>query len=260
LQDHHSKMAIIGEPATPESASDCAEALRRARQQIQTLKSRVVRERWAERQRLAADLHDDLGQLLVALAIEADGLKQRFDGAHRTERMSELAHRAVDAARRAFADLRSPTLDKGLVMGLKWLAEEFKQRTGVPCAVEVGHRLNPEVSTRGQGKPEPQGEVAEELFRIVQEALNNVERHAAASRTWIRIGAHDEGWDISIHDNGCGFDLTQPRSAPHFGMLGMRERAMRVGADLQITSAPEQGTIVRVIQRPRQLMLWPSGS
>lgn len=252
-------MAIIGRPATFDNLSDCAEALRKAHQQIQALKSRAVRERWAERQRLAADLHDDLGQLLVALAIEADGLKQRFDGAHRTEELSELAHRATEAARRAFADLRSPNLDRGLVMGLTWLAEAFTQRTGVPCAVEVSRRLNADASRRSQIELEPPGDVAEELFRIAQEALNNVERHATASRTWIRVGAHDEGWGLSIQDNGCGFDLTQPLRAPHFGMMGMHERAMRIGTDLQVTSAPGQGTIVHVCQRPSQLTLWPTG-
>lgn len=234
--------------STKADADDCHLELERAQGQIQSLIDRLDHERWLERQRLAADLHDDLSQVLVALHLEADLLRQRFDGGHRTDRLSQLASLALQASRRAFANLRPPNLDRGLVPGLRWLAKGFRDRTGRACSVmaDKGHA--------------PEGAVALELFRIAQEALNNVERHAGASKTWVRLNHQAGGWELVIHDNGCGFDVAQSVGRQQFGMMGMRERAVRLGADLQVDSALGQGTTVRVRRSASQLAIWPDGT
>ena len=142
--------------------------------------------------------------------------------------------------RRLVADLRPVALDAGIDAGLEWLAAEFSRTTGLPC------RLDIDAGSR-QLKPD----VAIVVFRVAQEALNNVRRHASAHRVTIALHLADGHWQLDVVDDGVGFDVDQRRGG--FGLLGMQERAGLIGGSLEVTSAPGAGTSLRLSvpqQRP----------
>jgi len=135
--------------------------------------------------------------------------------------------------RRLVADLRPVVLDGGVGVALEWLAAEFSRDTGVPSevAIDPGCReLTPEVTIV--------------VFRIAQEALNNVRRHAQAHRVTLALQPMGERWQLSIVDDGAGFDPGQRRNG--YGLLGMEERANLVGGSLEVRSLPGEGTEVRL--------------
>lgn len=200
-----------------------------------------------ERERIAREMHDGLGQLLGFLSTKAQAVNEllaagRYDSAGKQVR--ELADAAQDLhgdMREAISGLRTTTeLKRGLVPVLREVVQRFRDRSRLPVRVEVP----------GSALAVSWGPIVDaELIRIVQEALANVRKHAGAQRAWVRISREDGRVAIRVEDDGCGFD---PASSPRgtFGLRCMAERADKIGATLSIVSGPGRGTQVEVALQP----------
>jgi signal transduction histidine kinase len=200
----------------------------------------------AERGALNRELHDRVGQNLSALSLLLTLIHDELppEAQARVERRLSDAHAVlVDTVRHVrdvMAELRPPALDEyGLAAALRTLARSFSERTGV--AIEVLEQDTHE-------RPPRATETA--LFRIAQEALANVARHARAQRVEIRLTAEGDALTLAVSDDGAGFDSAAASPEAHWGMQTMRERAAAIGADLRLESAPGRGTRV-VVRLPR---------
>lgn len=197
-----------------------------------------------ERRRLARELHDGLGQTLTALTNQLERLQQKLDDSNRDELASRLAG-SVDTARSALNDirelsrlLRPPVLDDlGLSAALSWLTRTLEQRTGLRAELTLEglqQRLDPELETL--------------VFRIVQEALTNVLRHAGVDRAEVGVSCLGTLLELRISDSGKGFDpqslLAGGEAATGSGLRGMRDRVELFGGRLEIFSSPGRGTLV----------------
>lgn len=205
------------------------------------LSSRLNEAQEDERRRIARELHDELGQSLTAikLRMEARGRLQGVSPEEADSTSVKMIEDAIEQVRRIALTLRPSLLDDlGLMPALRWLADQAAEHRGlqVHLRAEPAHeRLVPEVETT--------------CFRVAQEALTNVARHAQASRVVIDL-QQDGGWlRMSVQDDGVGFDAEAARRnalrGGGLGLLGMQGRAMLVGGRLDIESAPGQGTLVR---------------
>lgn len=204
-----------------------------ARSEIEAFALRLDRGIEAERRRLAREVHDQLGQIFTALKMT---LTQAFnkspDQTGSIERMNSLLSDGIATARRIAAELRPPLLDDlGLSAALAHRAQRFAEETGVACetAVQQDERLHPEQATQ--------------LFRIVQEALTNVARHAGASRVRIEGTIADGQYWLAVEDNGRGMSDSMKTS---LGLLSMRERAALAGGKLELGPGREGGLRVFV--------------
>lgn len=188
-----------------------------------------------ERSRIARELHDELGQSLTALRIDLNWLRGKCGGAGEAvgERLGAslgLVERTVEAVRRISEDLRPRMLDDlGLAAAVEHHAARFSERTGI--AVDLA--MNRE-------EFDLDGRTATAIFRVVQEALTNIARHAGASRATVRIDESDDSIQLAIEDDGRG--LVQDAGRKTFGLLGMRERIKMLGGELEIAGAPGRGT------------------
>lgn len=198
-----------------------------------------------ERARVARELHDELGQVLTSLKLEfmwlVDELRRSeprpgVQLVNKLQSLIGLIELSIQSVRRISSDLRSAVLDHlGLKEAIQWEATKFEARTGIRCRVEweVEHAI--EDRSREQA-----------LFRILQEALTNVVRHAHAGA--VRIAARQRGraLTLTIRDNGRGITKAELASVSSIGLLGMTERARLLGGDLSISGAPGRGTSVSV--------------
>lgn len=213
-----------------------SEQLEASQQQLRELGARNSLLLEEERKRVARELHDELGQQLAAMRMELSVMRARADkgevpAAGQWTALRERVDRLTASMRRLVQGLRPPALDGGLKPALEWLAAEYEQTTGVPCNVTVD---------AGVGKLEPN--VKTMVFRVAQESLNNVLRHAQASNVQLELRHSDDGWDLRVSDDGAGFDMASPQRG--FGLLSMQERAQLIGGMLRVDSAPGQGTHV----------------
>ncbi len=217
-----------------------AEECERARRE---LLAAVIAAQESERARVSRDLHDDIGQALTSVLlglrlIEGSDELDTADGAERPRRVDELRQLVADALRRtrrlAF-DLRPTVLDDlGLAPALSRLVADVAERTGLVVDVVVD-------SVPEQGDLAP--EVATVVYRVVQEALTNVVRHAKASTASVAVTAFSGRLRALIEDDGMGFDPAEPPDG-HLGLQGMKERAELVGGTIRVVSAPASGTTV----------------
>jgi PAS domain S-box-containing protein len=214
--------------------------------QLRELANHLETVREQERTRIAREIHDELGSLLVALKMDTQWLDKRL--AERPELrckchgMGRLIDTAVDNVGRIITDLRPSILDhQGLWAALEWQAQEFIESSELQASLQVHVAA---------GVPPPQGGLAIAVFRIFQEMLSNVARHAKARRVELRIVVDDPPAPIlyiDVRDDGVGARaeaLADPRS---WGVIGMRERAGHFGGRVTIDSAPGQGTRVRLV-------------
>lgn len=215
------------------------EALRHSRQMLRHLVSYQERVREDERKRIAREIHDDLGQNLLALRIDVSMLHARTGRSH--PRLNErvgiaLSHidATMKAVRAAINNLRPTVLDLGLNAAIEWQVQDFQRRSGIACelAMEDDVTLDDNRATA--------------LFRILQESLNNVIRHAQASR--VRIDLYRDGDKIvmMIADDGIGLYPDCRRKANSFGLVGIQERINALGGELEIDSDPHRGTMLIV--------------
>ncbi|MEO5659596.1 MAG: sensor histidine kinase [Polaromonas sp.] len=195
-----------------------------------------------EKARLARELHDELAQSLTALKMDTIWVRDNASCgpemvAARMNDMVEMLDRTVAATRRIAADLRPLLLDDlGLVPAIEWLTSSFTQRCGIPCSLSIDKDFELKL-------PEP---YATAVFRIVQESLANVAKHAAASQVAVTLGKSADTVVLVVQDNGCGFFTTAPRKPQSLGLMGLRERAQLLLGSVTLKSAPGQGTCVEV--------------
>jgi signal transduction histidine kinase len=216
----------------------------RAQQQYAQLSRKVLLAQEAERLRLSRDLHDELGQLLTAIRLELGWLQKlpahaEQDGATIYRNSVELVEKAAEELRRICKGLRPPLLDDlGLVPAVRQLVEEFRERTGLEIALAL-----PQNEQRA-GVPT---EAALCTYRILQESLTNISRHAAARSVDVALSRSPGELGLSVYDDGTGFELSRLDQTEGSGLAGMRERALLVGGTLTIRSARSQGT--RIVLR-----------
>jgi PAS domain S-box-containing protein len=199
-----------------------------------------------EKTRVARELHDELAQSLTALKMDAIWVRDNLpdDGNGATTKLSEMLSMidtTVAATRRIAADLRPLMLDDlGLIPAVDWLVRSFTERSGVPCALSVDEEME---------LHEPYATAA---FRILQEALANVGKHAQASRATVAIDRTADVIVLKVTDNGRGFSLAEPRKPESLGLMGLRERVRLLKGTIDIDSEPGRGTQITVCIPVRQ--------
>jgi signal transduction histidine kinase len=221
--------------------------LRSSESQLRALAARLQQAREEESKRIAREIHDELGQALTSLNIDLAWLEAKVarDGntplaeqlGSRFKSMTALLAKSARSVQRIARELRPGMLDDlGLTATLQWQAEEFQRRTGIQC------RWKQPAGELSVGSGE-----ATALFRIFQESLTNVARHAHAGIVELSLEELGSRLVLEISDDGTGFSLASLPNARSLGLLGMRERATLVGGRLTIRSVPGKGTKVRVI-------------
>jgi PAS domain S-box-containing protein len=217
------------------SAFDAVEA---GREELRQLARRLQQIREEERARISREIHDELGQSLTGLKMDLAWMGTKLKVAQeplreRTEAMMGLVDSTIDTVRRIAAELRPGLLDDlGLPAAMEWQLQEFGKRSGLETSIELRlpeGRLPAEVSTA--------------VFRIMQEALTNVARHAAAKKVAVRLVRENGTLVLSVNDDGRGLPA-ETSSRRSLGILGMGERARALGGDITVTGAPGRGTTV----------------
>jgi len=245
LRDHAGKPArIVGGISDVTEREQAQQALQSSGRQLRALSARLQSVREDERARVAREIHDELGQVLTALKINLDWLEKKLGVRDQDPSLNPLLDRVVESAEIADSaiasvqqiayELRPSSLDNlGLVSALEQEAQRFQERTGVLCRVT----LPPE----GIELP---AEAATAVFRIFQEALTNVARHAKATETRILLQLETDQVLLQVEDNGQGIPPEALSNAKSLGLLGMRERAAVLGGQVSIGSIQPNGTRV----------------
>jgi signal transduction histidine kinase len=222
-------------------AAELEQRVRARTAELQALIERFQSVREEERSRMAREIHDELGGALTGLKMDVAQIRravpQEADRAlGRLEELSGALDHTVQTVRRIAGDLRPAVLDDfGLVAALEWQLDEFGRRSGLMC------RFRTEVSAVELGR-----EAATAVFRIFQEALTNISRHAEATQVDVHLEQGDGFLVLRVRDDGRGIAPEQA-AAPHsLGLVGMRERARYLAGDIAITGAPGQGTTVLI--------------
>jgi PAS domain S-box-containing protein len=208
----------------------------RAQRELAAFAAEASGIREQEKSRIARELHDELAQSLTALKMDAiwarDNLAMNAAGATtRLNGMLALLDASVAATRRIAADLRPLVLDDlGVAPAIEWLVQNFQQRTGVSCALELDESL------------ELQEPHATAVFRMVQESLANVAKHAQARHVQVQVGYDGREIVLAIQDDGVGFRPADPRKPQSLGLAGLRERAYLLQGSVQVASEPGRGS------------------
>lgn len=218
--------------------TDLNERLRQSQGALQRLSSHLQTVREEERTRIAREIHDELGASLTALKLDLGWLNRRVsqgsEFAEKLESMTDMVGRALGTVRRIITDLRPGLIDHlGLWAALEWLLQEFQERTGIEAAMT-------RAQTTDAARLSKPAEIA--VYRIVQEVLTNVARHAQARSVTIEVGAEPTGVSLVVRDDGRG--MVVPQQPTSFGLLGMYERARGLGGELRIYGQPGRGTAV----------------
>ncbi len=230
-----------GLPASLAVVHDLRERLRRAedvaatRRSLRRLAAHLQLARENERAAIGREMHDELGQLLTAVKLDLFWISRHLtDAQAATERLAgvvELVDRSIQSVKRLCADLRPPLLeDEGLAAALEWHCTELRRHSDLRIHLEVHD---------ARGLPPA---LAKTAFRVVQEALTNVTRHAEARDCWVTVRRRHGHRDLPIRDNGKGMDPSVHVSPDSFGLVGMRERVETAGGTLSINGAPGRGT------------------
>jgi two-component system, NarL family, sensor histidine kinase UhpB len=204
--------------------------------------TQIINAQEEERKRVARELHDETSQVLTSLLISLAVLEESITSPEARNRIAEtrrLAHQTLRAIRNLSLDLRPSALDDlGLLPALRWYIKEYQQKFSLPVDFQASglkERLPTEIETV--------------VYRIVQEALTNIARHAQARTVQVRVEGDAETIQVTIRDDGKGFETErhqrfEPGQEHGWGLVGMRERASLLGGTLQITSKPSKGTTI----------------
>ncbi|MEX3959001.1 PAS domain S-box protein [Trinickia sp. EG282A] len=218
------------------------EELKESRAELQRLSANIQHVREEEKARVARELHDDLGQQLAALKIEVGKIENRAEGARTAMsgadlgNVEDLIDRLVVSVRRIAADLRPAILDDlGLLPAIEWFTDEFTSRHRVRV---IRHIAADDIEFNRKS--------ATAIFRIVQESMMNVARHAGATEVTLEIECKGANCVVTITDNGHGCPSDERPSPNSFGLLGMRERAAGLNGELSIRTAPGRGFALSV--------------
>ena len=229
-------------------------ALETALAQVRELAARSESVREDERTRIAREVHDELGSLLVALKMDVNWMDKRLSEQPqrspeaqgdmrqrmrcKCQNMSRLIETAVDNVGRIITDLRPSILDhQGLWAALEWQVQEFAHSAELGLSWHMDVAIAPELPER----------LAMAVFRIVQEMLSNVGRHAQASAIDIAIDLQDDALQLRVQDDGVGATRDALEAPTAYGVMGMRERARQLGGQLRITSEPGKGSCLQLL-------------
>lgn len=248
LELHASRVECRGRPALAGVALDITERvmaqreLSRSRERLRELAQHINAARESERARLAREVHDVLGGMLTSAKFDLSRIVRRTAGMDELHGIAEdlvsLLQETIDTARSISEEMRPASLDHlGLAQALRELVRQFQARHGIEFQLRLppdALRLPPAVATQ--------------VFRIAQEALTNVARHAQARRVALDVEQDAQAFSLTLHDDGRGLDAA-PRRTGALGLLSMAERAREIGADFEVGSAPGGGTVLR-LRRP----------
>lgn len=214
--------------------------LRHSREQLRQLSSHQESIREEERRQIAMTIHDELGQLLTAIKINVSLLKLALSqGAEWKQKVGDigsLAERTIDIVRNVASHLRPAALNFGLLSALEWLVQDFTRHNATVCTFRLEGR-----------EPSLSDDRATAVFRIVQEALTNVSRHAQASHAQVVLRCIHDHCELEVRDDGSGFDVAKAIRGNSYGLQGMRERARMIGAQFRIESRDGPGSTVRIV-------------
>ncbi|WP_293780346.1 histidine kinase [uncultured Oxalicibacterium sp.] len=216
------------------------EEIRRSRAQLAELSAHIDTVKEKERTRISREIHDDLGGNLTAIKMALALLTRRLPAKDKSlkekaDYVDQLVDRSIETVHRIAGDLRPGVLDFGIVAAIDWQAKEFEKQCGLPCHF---HSNKKEIDL--------EQDHATALFRIFQEALTNIAKHAQASKVDVALTHTDQYVRLEIVDNGRGIaDLDQQKSKS-FGIRGMVERSIALGGSVSVSTAPAGGTIVAI--------------
>ena len=246
LSQNHQPQELVGVMIDITSQKESEEQVRKSREQLRALSAHLQYIREEERTRIAREIHDELGQVLTALKMDLSllnhGLLESSESMPRFRLMEEIASmrrlvdRTIQTVRRISTELRPEVLDHlDLRAAMEWQIQEFQVRSGIIC------EFRSNVDTIDLDR-----DSATALFRIFQEAMTNVARHANASRVNIGIVQTDDSLLMEVSDNGRGITESNIANSRSFGILGIRERALLLGGEVDIKGVPGQGTTLTV--------------
>jgi signal transduction histidine kinase len=210
-------------------------------EQFRDLSAYLQTAREEERKSVAREIHDELGQALTTIKLELSLLQEEVlhDAAAATERIQSLKERVdltIHTVKRIITKLRPGLLDDlGLTAAIEWQANDFARHTGIVCDVTIEPEemdINPEISTA--------------MFRIFQEILTNITRHAGATHILVHLHQTDDMLELQVHDNGRGITSGEINDPKSFGLLGIRERAEYWRGIVNIEGTAGRGTIVTI--------------
>jgi PAS domain S-box-containing protein len=239
--EHGNIVKWFGVGSDIEDRKVAEELLQRRKRQLRALIERLHTAREEEAKRIARELHDDLGQQLTALSLQLDNLEFSHDDATPGKRtqfaaMHSVVNRTIEMVQTIASELRLGQLDVlGLTAAIDWQLQEFSRRSSIPCKVT---RLD-EIANLSDAQNTA-------VFRILQEALTNIVRHAGATKVEVSLQAGPEHLTLKIHDNGRGITTAELYDRKAIGLLGMRERAEIVGGTVTIGGGAGKGTTVLI--------------
>jgi two-component system, NarL family, sensor histidine kinase UhpB len=217
--------------------------IRESREQLRQLSTHVERVKESERSRIAREIHDDIGGTLTAVKLDLAWLGGKLgENEPLTEKIRALQQHLDSALRssiRIARDLRPSLLDYGIVPAIEWQLGDFRNRMGITCELDCPHEdidLNPDLATA--------------VFRIFQEALTNIAKHANASTVNVKFAVTDRTVALQVRDNGVGLENGALAKPDSFGLRGMRERVAELRGTLQISGSADTGTTL-VLDLPR---------
>lgn len=236
--------ALIGDPVMNrlcDALNSTLDRLQASQHELQAMPARILSAQEEERKRVARELHDQTGQVLTSLMLGLKALEKAGDlddVRRRTAELRDMASETLEAIHQLAVELRPAALDElGLVPALRAYVREYQAKSGIAVKFTVGG---------AHDRVPPQAEVA--LYRVVQEALTNVAKHAHATSVEVEL-QQGEGWlGVTVRDNGCGFPVEEVLASPDggLGLFGMRERMLLIGGEWNIESRVGEGTVVRV--------------
>jgi two-component system, NarL family, sensor histidine kinase UhpB len=232
-----SVVALFGTAQDITEGKRAEDELESSRDRLRALAGRLQHIREEERTSVAREIHDELGSALTGIKLDLSSLARELGADQKQQIEAILAgvDETIQSVRRISSELRPAVLDAvGLVAALEWAGEEFEARTGTRCRLNLPAHdvvVNPERATA--------------IFRIFQETLTNVARHARATEVHVRLAQADHSLTLEVQDNGSGVSEEQVSAGSSLGVLGMRERALFLGGELTIVGTPGKGTTVR---------------
>jgi two-component system sensor histidine kinase UhpB len=234
-------IGILGVARDITEGKRATEALQATHERLRDFAGRMRSVREQERALMARQIHDELGQVLTALGMDVAWLEARLSSSapplvEKCRAMAALIEGTIGRVRTLATELRPAVLDDlGLLAAIEWETQQFMRRTGIACALDLPATLPPLDADRST-----------DLFRILQEALTNVVRHAAAGHVDVQVRVTPAELVLVVSDDGRGIEEVEASSPRSLGLLGMRERALLWNGAVQVRARPERGTVVTV--------------